>query len=86
MPRIRLDQVMYACVQVMLPLSMLVLLGNTLWGLLVRDGSVLDVIVRALCTALGAALVFAFVWFMAYGLRNRRKLVGTLAIDHWPGA
>jgi NADH-quinone oxidoreductase subunit H len=30
LPRIRIDQVLYACVQVLLPLTMVMLLGNTL--------------------------------------------------------
>ncbi len=31
LPRIRIDQVLYACVQVLLPLTMVILLGNTFW-------------------------------------------------------
>ena len=86
LPRIRLDQVMYACVQVMLPLTMLLLLGNTFWELFVRPGSVLALVANLFFTLIGAVLVLGFVWIMLYGLRNRRRLVGTLAINHLPGA
>ena len=84
LPRIRLDQVMYACVQVMLPLSMLVLLGNTVWELLVQRGSVLAVAANMACTVVGAVLIVGFFVIMTYGLRYRRRLVGTLAVDHLP--
>jgi NADH-quinone oxidoreductase subunit H len=86
LPRIRLDQVMYTCVQVMLPLSMLILLANTIWQYAIRDGSWPAIIMNVIFTAVGAVLVLGFVFFMAYGLRYRRQLVGTLAVDHLPGA
>jgi NADH-quinone oxidoreductase subunit H len=86
LPRIRLDQVMYACVQVMLPLSMLVLLGATFWALLVPHGSMLAVVANLACTALGVGAVLAIIGIVFYGYSNRRQLVGTLAIEHWPGS
>jgi NADH-quinone oxidoreductase subunit H len=39
LPRPRIDQVLYACVKVLLPLSCVLLLGATLWGWLVPDRS-----------------------------------------------
>ncbi len=86
LPRIRLDQVMYACVQVLLPLTMVVLLGNTLWCLLVAPGGGLAVVLNVALTLIGAALVGGFLAIMAYGFSNRRELVGTLAVDHLPGS
>jgi NADH-quinone oxidoreductase subunit H len=86
LPRIRLDQVMYACVQVMLPLSMLVLLGATFWELLVPGGSTLAVVANLACAAVGAVAVIAMIGIVYYGYSNRRQLVGTLAIEHWPGS
>jgi len=86
LPRIRLDQVMYACVQVLLPLTMIVLLGSTIWGLLIEQGNPLGKLANALLTLVGAAFVAGFIAIMLYGWVHRRRLVGTLAIDHYPGS
>jgi NADH-quinone oxidoreductase subunit H len=86
LPRIRIDQVLYACVQVLLPLAMVALLGNTFWELLVARGSVLAVVANVILSLIGAVLVLGFVVIMVYGRMNRRRLVGTLAVDHLPGA
>lgn len=37
LPRIRIDQVLYACVKVLLPLSLVLLVGNALWVWLVTN-------------------------------------------------
>ena len=86
LPRVRIDQVMYACVQVMLPAAMVMLLGNTLWQLLVLPGSVPALVVNVLLTLIGAGLLLGFVVIMLYGFVNRRRLVGTLTVEHLPGA
>jgi NADH-quinone oxidoreductase subunit H len=90
LPRIRIDQVMFACIQVLLPLALLVLLGNTIWGWLLAGGStpvlVFKVVFNVLFSAVGVILAAGFAWFVAYGFTHRRALVGTLAIDHLPGA
>ncbi|MBP9027035.1 MAG: NADH-quinone oxidoreductase subunit NuoH [Phycisphaerae bacterium] len=86
LPRIRIDQVMYTCIQVLLPLALVILLGNTFWGLWVRNGSGLAIGANVVLSALGVILMAGFVWFVAYGFLNRRVLVGTLAVDHLPGA
>jgi NADH-quinone oxidoreductase subunit H len=86
LPRIRLDQVMHACVQYMLPVTMLVLLAQTFWELLVPDGSGLAILVNTICTAAGVVAVIGIISLAVYGLRYRRRLVGTLAIDHLPGS
>ena len=86
LPRIRLDQVMYACVQVLLPIAMLVLLGNTIWGLVVEPGSIVARTFNILLTLVGAGFVLGFVAIMVYGYVNRRRLPGPLVVDHLPGA
>ncbi len=86
LPRIRLDQVMHACVQVMLPVTMVLLLGQTFWELLVHRGSWLAVGANVVCTAVGVAGVVGIIAIVTYGLMYRRRLVGALAIDHLPGS
>jgi len=86
LPRIRLDQVMYACVQVMLPLAMLNLLAHAVWQWLVPADSLLARIANGVCTAIGAVTIVAILATIAYGLFHRRRLVGTLVVDHLPGA
>ncbi len=86
LPRIRLDQVMYACVQVLLPISMVALLGNTFWLLLVPAGSLLATLVTLACTLVGALCVLAGLVIIVRGYRARRELVGTLAVEALPGA
>jgi NADH-quinone oxidoreductase subunit H len=91
LPRIRIDQVLYACVQVLLPITMLVLLGNTLWmlGLQAGQGSwlaVLDAVLHKALVVVGAVLLIGMIGIAAYGYANRRRLVGSLVIDHLPGA
>lgn len=86
LPRIRLDQVMYACVQVMLPMTMLILLGSTFWHLLVRPGGVVAGVTNVVLTLLGGVMALSVLAIAAYGFKNRRRLVGTLAVDLLPGA
>ncbi len=90
LPRIRIDQVMYACVQVLLPLTMVLLLGNTFWELFnvpayPRFELFADVVGVVVALA-GAFLAAGFVVIGLYSRRNRRSLVGELAVDHLPGA
>ncbi len=90
LPRIRLDQVLYACVQVLLPLSMVLLLGNAVWVLIDTTGGegwqlfsdVWNWILGAL--GIGAALTFPAV--AAYGFYHRRRMVGCLAVDAMPAS
>jgi NADH-quinone oxidoreductase subunit H len=89
LPRIRIDQVLYACVQVLLPASFVVLLGNTGW--LLFDSTLNPVFhgfsrgLGVLLGIVGIAATLAVIAFAAYGFANRRRLVGTLAIDVKPG-
>lgn len=86
LPRIRLDQVMYACVQVLIPATMVLLLGSTFWNLLVPAGSRLDVGANVVFTLLGGLLLLGILSVMAYAYRNGRRLVGSLAVDALPGS
>lgn len=86
LPRIRIDQVMYTCVQVLLPIAMVVLLGNTLWQLFVPADSLAGRIANAAMAMIGAVAILGFVVTGAYGYINRRRLVGSLVVDHLPGS
>lgn len=86
LPRVRIDQLLYACVQVLLPLMMLLLLGNTFWIVLVRPGSGVDLGTRIVLGLLGMLLVLSFLIVIGKGIAGRRRLVGYLAIDALPGS
>ena len=86
LPRIRIDQVLYACVQVLLPMVMILLLGNTAWILLVPEGSMLAGTVSYILGGVGAMIVLSFVAVAIRGFVRRRQLVGYLAIDPLPGS
>ncbi len=91
LPRIRIDQVLYGCVQVLLPLTMVVLLGNTLWILATKHldlswAQTLDSVFHVVLLIIGYALVVGMLSIATFGYINRRRLVGTLAVDHLPGA
>lgn len=86
LPRIRLDQVMYACVQVLIPLTMVVLLGNTFWLLWVSPESFLARIVNGVLTLVGTLVVLGYLATVWYGYSHNRRMTGRLAIDHLPGA
>ncbi|MFH1419144.1 MAG: NADH-quinone oxidoreductase subunit NuoH [Planctomycetota bacterium] len=91
LPRLRIDQVLYTCVQVLLPLTMIVLLGNTLWILCVEHlrigwlGSV-DAVLHVVLVVIGYALAATILGLAAYGFVNRWRLVGKLGIKTLPGA
>lgn len=91
LPRVRIDQVLYGCIQVLLPLMMGVLLINTLWILAIDhlEWQWLKVVDTSLHYALAAIGVFTFVAIVsiaAYGYINRRRLPGPLVIEHLPGS
>ncbi len=90
LPRIRIDQVLYACVQVLLPLTMVLLLGATMWVLGELSGSAaFDTVATVVGVVLGLiGLLFAFgmVGIAMYGFYHRRRLPGSLATDVLPGS
>jgi len=90
LPRIRLDQVLYACVQVLLPLTMILLLGNALWVWFSMSGSHswawVASVVNVVMGLVGAVMIAMFPAIAAYGFYHRRRLVGNLAVDALPGS
>ncbi len=86
LPRIRIDQVLYSCIQVVLPLMMVVMLGQTLYELLVPAGSIVFNIFNVLLALIGALVMLGFVGIAAYGFMSGRRLVGYLAVDLKPGS
>jgi NADH-quinone oxidoreductase subunit H len=85
LPRVRIDQVLYACVQVLLPLTMLLLLLATLWAWASTSGStawaVWAQIWNIVLGLIGMVFVGGFIAIAAYGTYHRRRLVGNLAVD-----
>ena len=90
LPRIRLDQVLYCCVQVLLPLTMVLVLGATLWVWADMSTSTAWAWFAAAWTwvlgLIGAGFALGFVVVAAYGFHNRRRLVGNLVVDLLPGS
>ena len=90
LPRIRIDQVLYACVQVLLPLTMVLLIGVTLWVWASTSASsgwaMFDRIVTWILGVVGAGFAFGFLVIAAYGFYHRRRLVGNLVIDPLAGS
>ncbi|MCC7292349.1 MAG: NADH-quinone oxidoreductase subunit NuoH [Phycisphaerales bacterium] len=91
LPRIRIDQVLYACVQVLLPLTMLLLVGNTLWvwadeAWTSSGWSGLSSMLNWSLGGIGVLFMAGFFAIAVYGFYHRRRLVGTLVIDPLPAA
>ena len=86
LPRIRIDQVLHACVQVMIPLALVVLLGHAIWMLWFPAGSVVYTIFNVVLSIAGAFFLAVAMGIAVYGLLNRRRLVGYLVVDHLPGS
>jgi NADH-quinone oxidoreductase subunit H len=90
LPRIRIDQVLYGCVQVLLPLTMVLLLGNTLWVWASTSGSgswaAFAGISNWVVGGVGAVFALMFPAIAAYGFYHRRRLVGNLVVDALPGS
>ena len=90
LPRIRIDQVLYSCVQVLLPLTMVLLLGNTLWVWASTSGDTSWATFARLSNwvvgGIGAIFALMFPAIAAYGFYHRRRLVGNLVVDALPGS
>lgn len=90
LPRIRIDQVLYSCVQVLLPLTMVLLLGNTLWVWATASGDTSWATFARLSNwvvgGIGAVFALMFPAIAAYGFYHRRRLVGNLVVDALPGS
>jgi NADH-quinone oxidoreductase subunit H len=90
LPRIRIDQVMHACVKYLLPFTLLLFLGSSLWQLY-------DNPAHPLCQGLahllhyglgcvGLLLLGLYFFGAGYGYYYRNRLVGHMARRHLPGA
>ena len=81
---------LYGCVQVMLPLTMILLLGTTLWVWASESGNgawaVFAKITNIILGLIGAVFALAFPVIAAYGFYHRRRLVGNLVVDALPGS
>jgi NADH-quinone oxidoreductase subunit H len=90
LPRVRIDQVMYACVQVLLPLTLVLVFGNVLWVWafsLPGDGWLwAGRVTTWLLGGIGAIFALSYFAVAAYGYLNRRRLVGYLSVDALPGS
>ncbi len=90
LPRIRIDQVLYGCVQVMLPLTMLLLLGTTLWVWASTSASggwtMFANITNIVLGLVGAVFALMFPAIATYGFYHRRMMVGNLVVDALPGS
>jgi len=91
LPRVRIDQVLHACVQVLLPLMMGVLLANTLWVLGIQHLAWgwligLDQVLHIALVTVGVVIVVVILGLGLYGFVNRRRLPGPLVIEHLPGS
>ncbi len=86
LPRIRIDQVLYACIQYMLPLMMVILLGHTLYELLVPVHGIVWTFFNIALSVIGGAVMLFLVSIACYGYLNRVKLVGWLGVETLPGS
>jgi NADH-quinone oxidoreductase subunit H len=86
LPRIRIDQLLYACIQVLLPLMLLLLLGNVVWIMWVPEESMLQSVTQWILGGIGIYFVIRFLHMAVIGRMRRRQLVGYLAIDILPGS
>lgn len=86
LPRIRIDQLLYACVQVLLPVMMLLLLGQAVWVVYLPSEGPLLTATRAIFGTIGLVLVLSCLVVIIRAHLRRRRLVGYLAIDVLPGS
>lgn len=78
LPRPRIDQVLHACLKVLLPMSLAILLGSAVWELLVAAGSITEQITQIVLLVLGIAFVGLLLLMLAHafieGRRSQQRL------------
>lgn len=74
LPRPRIDQVLYACIKVLLPASCVLLLGGALWQLFVPERSVLELLTKLVLTVIGVGLTLAVIGWVAYAFVQARSV------------
>jgi NADH-quinone oxidoreductase subunit H len=90
LPRIRIDQVMHACVKYLLPFTLLLFVGSSLWQLYDNPAHPLfegfSHLLHYGLGLLGLLLLGLWFWGAGYGYYNGDELVGQMARKHLPGA
>jgi NADH-quinone oxidoreductase subunit H len=90
LPRIRIDQVMHACVKYLTPMALLLLFCSSLWQLFDNPAhpafAVVALVIRYGLGGLGLGLVGLFLARVGYGIYHRDRLVGQMARKNLPGA
>jgi NADH-quinone oxidoreductase subunit H len=90
LPRIRIDQVMHTCVKYLLPFTLLLFLGSSLWQLYDNPAHPgfegFASLVHYGLGGVGLLLLGLYFAGMGYGYYNRNRLVGHMARKHLPGA
>lgn len=84
LPRLRIDQVLYSCVQVILPLTMAILLASVFWELAIEASAAFRAIanvIGVILALIGAVGAFAVLYVAYAGFSQRRALVGTQAVE-----
>jgi NADH-quinone oxidoreductase subunit H len=78
LPRPRIDQVLHACLKVLLPMSLALLLGSAVWELLVTAGSLTERITQVALLVLGIGFVGLILLMLAHafveGRRSQQRL------------
>jgi len=86
LPRPRIDQVLYACVKVLLPLSCALLLGAALWQLLVPPfaGLIVQIILAVIGLGMTGAVVLWVVYAAFSGRDIKQRLTDPAPLDRVP--
>jgi NADH-quinone oxidoreductase subunit H len=85
LPRIRIDQVLYSCVQVMFPIALVALVGHAAWMLIPETHWVYRSF-NTLLSGIGLATLAVIVAIAAYGFLQGKRMVGYLAVKQLPGS
>jgi len=90
LPRIRIDQVMHACIKYLLPFTLLLFIGSSFWQLYASPAHPLFASLARLLPyglgTLGLLLLGLYFFGAGYGYYYRNRLVGQMARRHLPGA
>ncbi len=90
LPRIRIDQVLYSCIQVLLPLTMVLVFGATVWTWASTGHNALwstvEAATRIILGSIGLVFIGGFIAIAGYGFYHRRRMVGNLVQDVMPGS
>ena len=69
----------------MLPVTMVLLLCNTFWELIVPAGSAAGRVINVILALIGAVVAISFIIVATRGFVRRRREVGYLAVEALPG-